>query len=170
MLQVVALGLAVLFLLVGALFLPFLKISVRGISNTSSIFDAALAFSGPELGWLSVGVMAMIVGIPLARVGLILYALAPLLYDVPLLRGARTAFRWAENLRPWSMAEVFILGVGVALVKIVDLAHVDIGPAFWMFVALVVITLLQDTYMCRWSIWRELDRAPEPGARREVAK
>lgn len=158
-LQIVALGLAVLVLLVGALFLPFLEIRVRGLSNSSSIFDAALAFTGPELIWLSLGATALIIGVPLARVLLITWSLGPILLRRRLLPGARTAFRWAENMRPWSMAEIFILGVGVALVKVVDLARVEIGPAFWMFTLLVIITLLQDTYMCRWTIWKELDEA-----------
>jgi paraquat-inducible protein A len=44
-------------------------------------------------------------------------------------------------------------------VKVVDLARVEIGPAFWMFSALVLITLLQDTFTCRWTIWKALDAA-----------
>jgi paraquat-inducible protein A len=62
------------------------------------------------------------------------------------------------------MAEIFVLGVGVALVKVVDLARVEIGPAFWMFAGLVLITLLQDTFTCRWTIWRALDGAARPRA------
>jgi paraquat-inducible protein A len=161
-LQIVALGLAVAVLLIGALFLPFLEIRVRGLSHASSIFDAALAFSGPDLVWLSLSVVAFIIGVPLARVFLTTYALAPLVLNRPVLRGGRTAFRWAEELRPWSMAEIFVLGVGVALVKVVDLARVEIGPAFWMFAGLVLITLLQDTFTCRWTIWRALDGAAPP--------
>jgi len=158
-LQIVALGLSVLVLLVGALFLPFLQIRVRGLSNTSSIFDAALAFSGPELVWLSLAVVATIVGVPMMRVFLTTYALMPLLFGRRVLPGGRIAFRWAEELRPWSMAEIFILGCGVALVKVVDLARVEIGPAFWMFAGLVLITLLQDTFTCRWTVWKALDTA-----------
>jgi paraquat-inducible protein A len=32
-----------------------------------------------------------------------------------------------------------------------------LGPAFWMFAALVVVTVLQDTLMCRWSLWHTLE-------------
>ena len=158
-LQIVALALAVLVLLWGALFLPFLEIEARGLRQETSIFGTAISFSGPELAWLSVAVVAMIIGIPMARMMLLIYALGPLLAGRPPLPSAALAFRWADELRPWSMAEIFILGVGVALVKIVDLAQVHIGAAFWMFVALVVITLIQDTYMCRWTIWNALDAA-----------
>ena len=33
------------------------------------------------------------------------------------------AFRLAEALQPWSMAEIFVIGCAVALVKIADLAE-----------------------------------------------
>ena len=71
---------------------------------------------------------------------------------------AKAAFTWAERLKPWSMVEIFVLGCAVALFKIVDLANVALGPAFWMFVALVILMTVQNTYMCRWSVWKDLDR------------
>ena len=56
------------------------------------------------------------------------------------------------------MVEIFVLGCSVALFKIIDLANVELGPAFWMFVALVILLTVQNTYMCRWSVWKDLDR------------
>lgn len=56
------------------------------------------------------------------------------------------------------MAEIFALGAGVALIKIVDLAEVGFGPAFWMFGALVVLLWAQDRMICRHGLWRALDR------------
>jgi len=166
-LQIVALSLAVLVLLAGALFLPFIEIKARGFSHASSIFETALVFSGQDFAWLSILVVAFIIGVPLARVLLLVYALAPLVAGRRVFEGAGRAYRWADDLRPWSMAEIFILGVGVSLVKIVDLARVEIGPAFWMFAGLVLITLLQDTVMCRWTIWRALEEA---GAGRDLRR
>ena len=84
---------------------------------------------------------------------------------LPLVRGrppytmAASAFRVAEQLRPWSMAEIFVLGVAVALVKVAGLATVSLGPAFWAFAALVVITVLQDNAMCRYTIWKTIEGA-----------
>ena len=56
------------------------------------------------------------------------------------------------------MAEIFALGCAVALVKISDLAEVNFGPAFWMFAVLVVMIVVQDTLMCRYSVWKSLER------------
>ncbi|EPX86404.1 putative paraquat-inducible protein A [Rubellimicrobium thermophilum DSM 16684] len=57
------------------------------------------------------------------------------------------------------MAEVFAIGCAVSLVKIADLARVSLGPAFWMFAALVVMTVAQDRLVCRWSVWRSIETA-----------
>ena len=55
------------------------------------------------------------------------------------------------------MAEIFIVGVTVALVKVAGLATVSTGPAFWAFCALVLITVLNDQLICRYSVWRALE-------------
>ncbi|RYH08946.1 paraquat-inducible protein A [Tropicimonas sp. IMCC6043] len=157
-LNIVALSLTVLLLLVTAVFLPFLKIEAKGLSHTASIFDAALAFADAKMVALSMAVLALIVFIPVLRASLLIFTLLPLLSHGRPLPGARLAFRWTEDLRPWSMAEIFVLGVGVALVKIADMARVELGTAFWLFAVLVVVTVWQDTIICRWTIWEALDR------------
>lgn len=157
MFRILALSVTVLILMVAAVFLPFLSISVGGFSNRSSVLDAALAFSGGPMTLLALAVAALIVMIPLTRVGLVIYVLGPPALGYVPLRGAASAFRLAEALKPWSMAEIFVLGVAVALVKVSDLAQVHYGPAFWMFAVLVVILVFQDMLMCRWSIWKMLE-------------
>lgn len=159
--RIVALALAVVFFLIAALFLPFLRIEANGFTNASSIFDAALSFSQAHLIALSIAVLILILFIPMARAAFLIYALVPLLFHRPPFKGAYLAFRWSDELRPWSMAEIFVLGVGVALVKIIDIARVEIGAAFWLFAILVVFNVMQDTLLCRWSIWRKLDRAKD---------
>ncbi|WOI55617.1 paraquat-inducible protein A [Palleronia sp. LCG004] len=160
--HVVALAVTVMILMIGATFFPFLGINAQGITNRASVFDAALAFL--DGGWmvgLSFAVAALIILIPVLRAGLVIYVIAPLALGRAPLHGARKAFRWSEDLRPWSMAEIFVIGVAVALVKVSDLARVEYGPAFWMFAGLVVVIVLQDATMCRWTIWKTLeDRRP----------
>ena len=90
---------------------------------------------------------------------LALYVLAPIVADRPPARGALRAFRWSEALRPWSMAEIFAIGCAVALVKVSDLATVTFGPAFWMFSALVILVVVQESFICRWSVWNALTPA-----------
>ena len=60
---------------------------------------------------------------------------------------------WRTGCRPWSMAEIFVIGVAVALVKVSGLASVTLGPAFWSFVLLGVVALMEDAVLCRRSVW-----------------
>ena len=45
----------------------------------------------------------------------------------------------------------------LALIKVADLALVNFGPAFWMFSVLVVLVVVQDSFMCRYSVWKSLE-------------
>ncbi|MGJ8627113.1 MAG: paraquat-inducible protein A [Sulfitobacter sp.] len=156
-LRIIAIALAVVFLIIGATVFPFLTIDAAGNKNSASILDAALAFSGGPMILLSLTTAALIVFIPLLRVLLILYVLLPVVLDRPPARHAISAFRISEAMRPWSMAEIFAIGCAVALVKISDLANVGFGPAFWMFGILVALVIAQDSFMCKWSVWNSLE-------------
>ncbi len=158
-LQIIAVSCAIAILIVAATVFPFLTINAAGAKNSVSILDAALAFSDGPLVVLSLTTAALIVFIPLARVLLSIYVLFPIVIDRPPAPGATQAFRLSEALRPWSMAEIFAIGCAVALIKISDLADVALGPAFWMFAVLVVLVVVQDNFLCRWSVWKSLDKA-----------
>ena len=67
----------------------------------------------------------------------------------------------AAHLKPWAMAEVFLIGVVVALVKIGGMATVDLGPAFWAMAGLVVLVVYEGASLCEWSIWQTLERLRE---------
>ncbi|MFK7878486.1 paraquat-inducible protein A [Roseobacter sp.] len=155
-LQIISLSIAIVILITAAAIFPFLSISIGGVHNSVSVLDAALAFSDGPLVVLSLTTAALIIFVPLTRVLLSLYVLVPIVMDKPPARKAAHAFRIAEALRPWSMAEIFAIGCAVALVKISALADVSLGPAFWLFAILVLLVVVQDSFLCRWSVWNAL--------------
>ncbi|QBF33200.1 paraquat-inducible protein A [Thalassococcus sp. S3] len=157
MTRITMLALTAIILMAAAVFFPFLQLSAQGLVQRASVFDAIMAFSRGLMAPLSVAVALLIVLLPVARFGAILYALAPMALGWHPAPHALNAFRWAQRLKPWAMAEIFIVGVAVALVKVAGLARVELGPAFWAFSALVVITVLKDNFMCRLTVWKTLD-------------
>ncbi|SLN60943.1 Inner membrane protein YebS [Roseivivax jejudonensis] len=156
-LRIIALTVAVLILVISAVFFPFLEIHRLGLGNRASIIDTATAFSSGPMAILGLATLFMIVIVPLIRMILILYVLTPVVFDRPPWPQARRFFRWSQDLKPWAMAEIFAIGCAVALVKVADLAQIGFGPAFWMFSALVVIVLFNDNYLCTWSVWKSLE-------------
>jgi paraquat-inducible protein A len=47
--------------------------------------------------------------------------------------------RWSHHMQPWSMNEVMILGILVALIKIAELATVEAGIGMYAMGGLVVL-------------------------------
>ena len=161
MTRIVMLSVTALVLMIAAVFFPFLELSVQGLDLKSSVFDAVLACSDGLMLPLSFAVAALIVVLPITRFVALIYVFAPMALGWAPAAHARAAFRLAEQIRPWAMAEVFIIGVAVALVKVAGLAQVTLGPAFWAFVGLVIITVLKDNFMCRVTVWQTLNaRSP----------
>ena len=156
-LRIIALTLAITILVTAAVFFPFLEIHAAGMGNRTSLLDIATSFRSGILVLVSVSTVSMIVLIPLLRTALLLYVLVPVVFDRPPARHAREAFRLSQVIKPWAMTEIFAIGCAVALVKISDLARLDFGPAFWMFCLLVVIVVVNDAYMCTWSVWKSLE-------------
>ncbi len=156
--RIVMLAATSLVLLCAAVFFPFLELSAGGMTRRSSVLDAALAFSTGLTLPLALATLAFIVLLPALRLALLIYALAPMSFGWHAAPRAIAAFRWAEALRPWAMAEIFIIGVAVALVKVAGLATVHLGIAFWAMVGLVIINILNDNFMCRLTLWRTLEQ------------
>lgn len=157
MTRIVMLSATALVLMVAAVFFPFLELDVQGLHTQSSVFDAVLAFSDGLMLPLSIAVAALIVILPVLRLLALIYVFAPMALGWTPAEYAKPVYKFAEKVRPWAMAEIFIIGVAVALVKVAGLAQVTLGPAFWAFAGLVIVTVLKDNFMCRVTVWQTLN-------------
>lgn len=146
-------------LMLAAIFFPFLELSVAGLHRTASVLDAALAFSSGLMIPLAVATALLIIVIPLIRACALAYTLLPLRLGRIPPRGAARAFRLSARLKPWAMAEIFILGVVVALVKVGGMASITLGPAFWAMASLVLLVVYEGASLCERTIWLMLERA-----------
>ena len=151
--RLLAIALAVPPLMAIGLTASFLSLSGGGARRDASVLDAAAAVAEGAFWQFSVAIALLIIALPTVRAVALCYALLPVRLGRPPARHAKAAFRLADRLRPWSMAEIFVIGVAVALVKVSGLATVTLGPAFWSFVILGVVALMEDAVLCRRSVW-----------------
>ena len=105
---------------------------------------------------LAVLVLGPIIGIPALMLATILALL------VPIRRRLRApwlvpAGRLLFFLSPWSMVEVFVIGVLVSLVKIGAMATVVLGISFWAYVGFAVCFTASLSSLDRFEIWREIE-------------
>jgi paraquat-inducible protein A len=78
--------------------------------------------------------------------------------------------RWGRSMRPWSMNEVMILGILVALIKIAELATVEPGIGMYAMGAVVVlfaaIMMTADRREAWERIeWADAEQSPRRGPR-----
>ena len=71
-------------------------------------------------------------------------------------------FTLVKALLPWSMAEIFLVGTLVSLIKITELADVSIGLSFYAFIAFTGMMTLTLVYfdLTRTAIWLYAGEVP----------
>lgn len=120
--------------------------------------------TGPEalnaLGaWpMAVAVLVTTIGAPLVKMLATIWVLIGIRFRHPPAHLARV-FAWVERLSPWSMVEVFLLGVFVAYTKLIDMAQVEIGGALYALGALMLTMAATDAVMDDAAVWDRLGHA-----------
>ncbi len=154
--RTLAASLAGFVLLVLSLSLPFLSLTRSGLNSEISVLDAISALWLSDMRWLGILALAFIVLLPLARLLILILVLWRLRFRLGIRLWMCRAMRWAERIEPWAMAEIFMIGVVISLVKISSLATLDVGPAFWSLLGLIFTTTLTSVVYCRDTIWQLL--------------
>ena len=131
------LGAAFLFIISNVF--PIVGLEAAGIRSVTSLYGAVEMIWKNDMEGVAALVFITTILIPAVQLSLMLYVLLPLkLGQVP--QGLAPILRVLQSVRPWSMTQVFILGVLVALVKLVHLAHVVPGIALWTFGGLILLS------------------------------
>ena len=162
--RALALMVAAILLFVLAATEPFLAIDLGGTRETTLI-GGPEALQDTGLAPLALVVLATTMLAPALRLGLTLWVLLAVHrpnLTMPGRRHLARMFRWAEELAPWSMLEVFLLGVFVAYAKLIDLAPVHVGVAAYALGATMLMTAAADASLDRAAIWEEITPSGPP--------
>lgn len=158
-----ALALAALMALGLALAFPFLSFSVGGIGNRIELSQTATTLIGFHQPVVGGAVIMTIVVLPAVYLAGVIWLQLGLLRDDPL-PASRTIARSLAHLNPWMMADVFIIGALVSLIKIAGMADIDLGVSFWSFCAFALLLLMTTQSLDADWMWFSLagePRAPE---------
>jgi paraquat-inducible protein A len=133
----------------------------------AGIYRAADLFSGPEelvrqnMAPLAAVVLFVTVLAPFLRLLGTLYVLIRA-HETRPPRHLRRVFALTERLRPWSMIEVFVLGVFVAYAKLGGLVEIGLQTGVYVLLALTVILVWADSALDREKLWERLDPGDRP--------
>lgn len=150
------------FALAGLLFLilaniyPFLSFRVNGQEQVMTLLQSSqeLFRNGSEI--LSLFVLAFIIIIPTLIIVSLLLVLVPIMLKSKPIIGQRLWARFIFTLGPWSMVEVFILGVLASLTKIASMATIVLGLSFWAYIAFTLCFLISLSALDRYQFWRTI--------------
>lgn len=154
-----ALALAALTALILAVSFPFISFSVSGVSNRIELSQTATTLIGFHQPVVAIAVIMTIVVLPAVYLLGVLWLQFGLLRDHPL-PFSRDIARSLSHLTPWMMADVFIIGALVSLIKIAGLADVSLGISFWAFCAFALLLLMTTQSIDADWMWFSLEGEP----------
>lgn len=154
--RTLALALAAAVLFVVAQSFPFLSFEMKGLVTRTTLVTGVFDLYEQGLPEVAALVLATSVLAPLLQIALLLYVLLPVhLGRTPW--GMAPAFRLLRRVQPWSMMEVFLIGILVAITKLAGMADVVPGLALWAFALLIVVLAGAMSSLDPQSVWERIE-------------
>ncbi|SUO97853.1 Inner membrane protein yebS [Suttonella ornithocola] len=137
-----ALTALILFVIANAF--PFITLSLQGEITTISVFSSVQSLFNNGLPILALLVMLFVIIMPLWYLTAVLWIIVSFRYQF-LNTLSRRFLHWMHYMAPWNMLEVYLVGVVVTLVKIMQMASVQFDKGFWAFCALMICSIFVDS-------------------------
>ena len=135
---------------------PIVGLHVQSQEQTTTLVGAVAVLWVDDMRFLAVLVALTTIAAPGILIGGLLYVLASLrLGRYP--RGGIRIVRLIHTVEPWSMVEVFMLGVLVALVKLTHYARIELGVALWGFAGLMLLMAAVEAAFDPHELWDRLE-------------
>jgi paraquat-inducible protein A len=138
---------------------PFLGFDMQGRETQTTLFSGVLDLWQQGVPEIATLVAFTAVLAPMIQLSLLLYVLMPVhLGFVPWKMAP--AFRLLRHVQPWSMMEVFLVGILVAVTKLQGMASVIPGLALWAFAGLIVVLAGATASLDPEAVWQRLEARP----------
>jgi paraquat-inducible protein A len=162
--RALALAVAGTLLYVVANTVPMLSLTIVGRNASTTVVGGAMHLW--DNGQPIVGILVLLTAViaPAAQLTCML-AICLGARRSPVPRWVGTLMRHHPTTRTWSMIEVMLLGVLVALIKIADYATVIPGVALFMLGALVFVLAGMQASFDPYEVWQRIEWADENPAR-----
>ena len=137
-------------------FFPIVTIDSNGLSNSTTLLDAPYRLVHDGIPSIAALVFATTFLMPALEILALIYLLFPLSLD-RLPPGFSYAFRLVHFVKPWSMIEVFMLGLLVTITKLNAFASVVPDIALGSFVLLMFTVTAAAANFDPHSFWQRIE-------------
>ncbi len=150
-----ALVIAALLLYIPANFLPIMQLNLLGQASNDTVWSGVLGLYNNGMQSVAVVVFLCSMAVPLLKLLCQFAVLLSIRLDIGRSYGL-LLYRIYHHMREWGMLEVYLMGILVAIVKLVDLAELSIGLGLMCFVALLLVQVWLEVTMSPHQIWEAL--------------
>jgi paraquat-inducible protein A len=136
---------------------PFLALKSEGLVHETTLITGVQQLY--KQGMRSVAALVFLTSIlfPFLQLAGILYLLLPLKFKrLPWWKPA-LVFRFIRTIQPWSMMEVFMIGILVSAVKLAKMASIIPGLALYSFVILIFVLAAVAASLDPHLVWDRLE-------------
>lgn len=135
---------------------PFLSMKIQAQVQESVLFTGILELYAEGRRAVSLLVLFTTIVAPLVQLLGLLYVLLPLKFNRRPLMLAQV-FRIVQTISPWSMLEVFMLGILVSVVKLADMATIVPGISLFAFMGLIFVLAASAASLDPHLIWERAE-------------
>jgi paraquat-inducible protein A len=154
--RTLALTFAGMILFIVANSFPFLAFKLQGQETQTTLISGVKELYDQGMWEISILVLLTTIIVPLLQLIFSLYVLLPLKFNrIPWKMAS--IFRITNELQPWSMMEVFLIGILVSVVKLVGMAQIIPGLALWSFALLIVILAAASVNLDPQIVWKRVE-------------
>ena len=152
--RTLAFAMAGLILFILANSFPFLGIKIGSQIRQTTLITGIHELYIQGMQVIAVLVLLTTILVPLTQMMCLFYILLPLKFGRVPHRLPR-ALRFLNSLAPWSMVEVFMVGILVSVVKLAGMAKIIPGVSLYSFLALIFVLAAMIVSVDSHLIWQK---------------
>jgi len=154
--RTLALTIAGLFLFWPANFLPILSLNIMGNTSYNTMVGAASALATSGQFLVAVLVLFCSVLAPFISLCLLLIILIQTKLQRDVVSLAQL-FRFYNHVDSWAMLEIYIIALLVAIIKLLDMAEVDVNFGMLCFIGLLITYLGAKVTLEKSVVWEKIE-------------
>jgi len=133
---------------------PMMRTTAFGSTEGDTIISGVIYFLSHGDWYLAVVIFAASVMLPLLKIIAIGYLLVGIQRGKGIRRHQKTKlYKLAEILGKWSMLDIFVVALMVALIQMGNLTSIHPGPACIAFASVVILTMFAEMALDPKLIW-----------------
>ncbi len=134
---------------------PIMTLEMSGLSQHQSLLSGSLVLLQEKYYAVAILTFFSSCLVPLLRLLLLAYVTLSISLDY-YHKSLIWSFRLFHEMEQWGMLEVYMLGIIVAVVKLLSMAEIQPGFGLWAYAALLLTSILATTSLNPHEVWDAL--------------